>query len=264
MIQPCRRLCVELTRSQALPAHDNRQLRTSPVEVHSGRNTACDASIETFFAEAPRRMIMKVKLLTSAGISSVVAATGMLMACGQAADPSSNLGLDGTDTALQTVIGCQTQAFACAADAQAPSGFTSCNDGLRACLASLVPDAGGLFAPPTLPSFDAGFPTLPTPRLPVFDAGLPPPPTRTFDAGFPTLPTPPPVVFPDAGAPSEAVCLANLQTCLTSTFDVTTCAAGARTCLTAADAARCDALEAACISSGAPKALCDAQRTACP
>lgn len=203
---------------------------------------------------------MNVKLLTSAGISSVVTAAGMLMACGQAADPSSNLGLDGTDNALQTVIGCQTQAFACAADAQAPAGFTSCNDGLRTCLASLVPDAGGLFAPPPLPSFDAGF-QLPTPRLPVFDAGLPP--IRTFDAGFPTLPTPPPVVFPDAGVSSQAGCLADLQMCLTSTFDVTTCAANARTCLTAADTARCDAQETACISSGAPKALCDAQRMAC-
>jgi hypothetical protein len=207
---------------------------------------------------------MNSKLLTSAGMFSVAA--GMLLACGQAADPSSNLGLDGNDEALATVISCQTQAFACAADAQAPSGLTSCNTGLRACLGSLLPDAGGLFTLPTLPmfptlpSFDAGL-RPPFPR-PVFDAGLPP--IQTFDAGVPRLPPPPPVVLPDAGALSQPVCIADLQKCLTTTFDVMQCAADARTCLTAADKARCDAQQAACVSSGAPKALCDAQRTVCP
>ena len=209
-------------------------------------------------------MVMNSKLLTSTGIVSLVTAAGMLIACGQAAGPSSNLGLDGNDEALATVIGCQTQAFACAADAQAPAGFTSCNDGLRACLASLLPDAGPLLTLPQLPpfpSFDAGI-QLPAPRLPVFDAGLPP--LRTFDAGFPTLPTPPPVVLPDAGALTQPACLGELQTCLTTTPDPTKCAADARTCLTAADKARCDAQQAACVSSGAPKAFCDAERAVCP
>ena len=111
------------------PVHDNRLLRTSPRDVRSRRDTHATPRSRRSLLKAPRRMVMNVKLLTSAGISSVVTAAGMLMACGQAADPSSNLGLDGTDNALQTVIGCQTQAFACAADAQAPAGFTSCNDG---------------------------------------------------------------------------------------------------------------------------------------
>jgi hypothetical protein len=198
---------------------------------------------------------MKRKL-SSAALASV--GMGMLLACGQGAEPGSIFESDGTSEALTTVIDCQTQAFACAADAQAPTGLTSCNSGLRACLASLFP----------APQFDGG-PTLPTlPRPPAFDAGLPP--VRAFDAGLPVPPVrprdaglPPPVVLPDAGAPPAQSCLADLQTCLITTFDATKCAADARACLTAADQARCDAQQAACTASGAPKALCDAQRAAC-
>jgi hypothetical protein len=200
---------------------------------------------------------MNRKVLTRAAVLASTPAALCLLACSQGADPSSVFDPDGTSQALTTVIDCQTQAFACAADAQAPAGLTSCNSGLRSCLASLFP----------APQFDASAPTLPT--LPVFDAGLPP--TRSFDAGLPVrppLPTrdaglPPPVVLPDAGAASGPACLADLQTCLVTTFDATKCAADARTCLTAADQARCDAQQAACTSSGAPKALCDAQRAAC-
>ena len=205
---------------------------------------------------------MKFKILTSTGVVSAAAATGMLLACGQA-DPGSALESDSTTDALNTVIGCQTQAFACAADAQAPSGATSCNTALRACLASLFPDAGAL---PTLPRFDGGL-TPPVLTPPAFDAGLP---GRNLDAGVPVrpldagLPPAPPVVAADAGAPSQVGCLVDLQTCLTTTFDVTKCATDARACLTAADKARCDAQLAACTASGAPKVLCDAQRAACP
>jgi hypothetical protein len=205
--------------------------------------------------KAIEEMDMNSKALTSIGIFSAVTAGGLLFACSQAADPGSTLESDGTSEALQTVIGCQTAAFACAADAQAPSGLTSCNSGLRSCLASLLPAAGGPLPVPRLP-FDAGLrPPVLTP--PVFDAGLP---FRTFDAG---IPRPPPVVLPDAGASSAFACIADLQRCLTTTFDATKCAADARACLTAADKARCDAQQAACTASGAPKALCDAQRAGC-
>jgi hypothetical protein len=200
---------------------------------------------------------MNSKILSSAGIVSVGMAGGLLLACGQA-NPTSTFGPgspDSTTDALNTVIGCQAQAFACATDAQAPAGLTSCNGELRSCLATLIPDAGG-FAFPQPPLLDGGFqPPVLTP--PAFDAGLP---VRTFDAG---LLQPPPVVFPDAGAASQQGCLADLQTCLTTTFDVTKCATDARTCLTAADQARCDAQQAACTASGAPKPLCDAVRAAC-
>ena len=202
---------------------------------------------------------MNSKVLTNAGIFSTVTAAGMLLACSQAADPGSTLESDGPSEALQTVIGCQTEAFACAADAQAPAGLTSCNSSLRSCLASLLPDAGPF---PPLPilrlPFDAGLRPL-LPPLPLFDAGLPPFPR--FDAGI--LRPPPPVVFPDAGVSPAAACIADLQKCLTTTFNVMTCATDARTCLTAADKPRCDAQQAACTASGAPKALCDAQRAAC-
>jgi hypothetical protein len=185
----------------------------------------------------------------------------MLFACGSpGGEPYSLVGSDGTSEALTTVIDCQTQAFACAADAQAPSALTSCNSGLRACLLSLfpTPQFDGGFAPPTLPPrpvFDAGLPPIRT-----FDAGLPVPPVRSRDAG---LPLPPPIVLPDAGAPAGQTCLTDLQTCLTTTMDPTKCAADARTCLTAAAQARCDAQQAGCLAAGLPKALCDAQRAAC-
>jgi len=201
---------------------------------------------------------MNSKVLTSAGIFSAFTAAGLLFACSQAADPGSTLESDGTSEALQTVIGCQTAAFACAADAQAPSGLTSCNTGLRSCLASLLPDASGPLPLPVLRlPFDAGLRPPRVPPLPVFDAGLP---FRPFDAG---ILRPPPIAFPDAGAASAATCIVDLQRCLTTTFDVTKCAADARTCLTAADQPRCDAQLAACTASGVPKALCDAQRAAC-
>jgi|HubBroStandDraft_6_1064221.scaffolds.fasta_scaffold298618_2 hypothetical protein len=213
---------------------------------------------------------MNSGMLHIAGIVSAALAAGGLVACGQAAGPMSTPEPESSTDALNTVIGCQDQAFACAADAQAPSALPSCNSGLRACLASLIPDAGALPtlpAPPTLtlptlptfptlPGFDGGFP-LPIITPPAFDAGLP---VRRFDAG---VPVPPPVVLPDAGAPSQVNCLTDLQICLTTTPDATKCAADARTCLTAVDQARCDAQEAACTASGAPKVLCDAQRAAC-
>lgn len=201
---------------------------------------------------------MNSKVLTNAGIFSTLTGAGLLLACSQAADPGSTLESDGPSEALQTVIGCQTEAFACAAEAGAPAGLTSCNSGLRACLASLLPDAGP-FPPPPVPRlpFDAGL-RPPLPPLPSFDAGLPFP---RFDAGIPR--PPPPVVFPDAGVSPVAACVADLQKCLSTTFNVTTCAADARTCLTAADKARCDAQEAACTARGAPKAICDAQRAGC-
>jgi hypothetical protein len=205
---------------------------------------------------------MNSKVSRSAGIVPFATAAGLLLACGQAADPGPTQGSESTTDALNTVIGCQTQAFACAADAQGPLAGSSCDSGFRACLASLLPDAGAL---PKLPLFDGGFPPVPTP--PAFDAGLP---IRTFDAGLPIrpfdagLPTPPPIVVPDGGAPSEQACLVDLQTCLTTTPDVATCATQVRTCLTAVDQSRCDAQEAACIATGAPKVLCDAQRAACP
>ena len=122
---------------------------------------------------------MNRKIVTNAAIASTTASLAMLLACAQANDPGSIVEGDGTSEALTTVIDCQTQAFACAADAQAPAGLTSCNSGLRACLASLFP----------APQFDGG-PTLPTlPRPPAFDAGLPP--VRAFDAGLPVPPVRP-------------------------------------------------------------------------
>jgi hypothetical protein len=206
--------------------------------------------------KAIEEMIMNSKVLTSAGIFFALAAAG-LPACSQAADPGPTLESDGTSEALQTVIGCQTQAFACTADAQAPSGLTSCNSGLRACLASLLPDASGpLPLPVPGPAFDAGL-RPPVLTLPAFDAGLP---FRNFDAG---IPRPPPPVLPDAGVSPLGACIADLLSCLTTTFDVTKCGTDARACLTAADKSRCDAQQTACTASGAPKALCDAQRAAC-
>ncbi len=225
---------------------------------------------------------MNSGMLHIAGIVSAALTAGGLLACGQAAGPVSTLESESTTDALNTVIGCQTQAFTCETGAQAASALPACNSGLRACLASLIPEAGALpmlpapptftpptFTPPTLtappltlptfPRFDGGFP-FPVITPPAFDAGLP---VRRFDAGLPMLPVPPPVVFPDAGASSQAACLTDLQVCLTTTPDATKCATEARTCLTAVSQARCDAQEATCTASGAPKALCDAQRAAC-
>jgi hypothetical protein len=208
---------------------------------------------------------MNGKLLGSAALTSCAGFTvaAVLAACGQAADPGSTESSSSSTDALNTVIGCQTDAFSCEADA-GRTGFASCQQGLQACLMSLFPGGG---TPPTFPSFDAGFPTRPPP--PSFDAGFPQPPPR-FDAGLPRppqfdggRPTPPPVTLPDGGAPSQQGCLADLEKCLFSGTTPTTCATDARTCLTAAAQARCDAQQKACVAAGLPTTVCDAQRMGC-
>ena len=200
---------------------------------------------------------MNSKILSSAGIVSVGMAVGLLLACGQA-NPTSTSGSgspDSTTDALNTVIGCQAQAFACAADAQAPAGLTSCNGELRSCLATLVPDAGG-FAFPQPPRLDGGS------NLRSHAARVRRGPTRP-DVRRGTAPAAAAGRFSRRRRCVATGLSCRIADCLTTTFDVTKCATDARTCLTAADKARCDAQQAACTASGAPKPLCDAERAAC-
>jgi hypothetical protein len=183
-----------------------------------------------------------------------------LSACGQGAEPQTSESTGSTTDALNGVLGCQAQAFACAADAAAsPAAVTSCESDLRTCLMGLLPDAGTLPTLPTLPGLptrDAGLPTKP------LDAGLP---TKPLDAGLPTKPgLPAPPTLPDAGLPAQTVCLLDLQSCLGAGTTPTTCATAAQTCLTAAGQAQCDDQEKACLAAGVPAAACDAQRKACP
>jgi hypothetical protein len=145
-----------------------------------------------------------------------------LVACSPAAEThwtSSSEPSGTTAAALNAVQDCTAQAQACAAAATSPSGFASCEQGLKSCLDALVAEAGV----PTLPPFDAGFP------LPSFDGGfLPPLP----DASLPTLPEaglPPLPNLPDAGAVDA--CLQTLQSCLGSSTNPATCATQVTTCL---------------------------------
>jgi hypothetical protein len=198
-------------------------------------------------------------LLGGAGVLGAWLLCG-LSACGQGSEPRTSESTSSTTDALNGVLGCQAQAFACAADAApSPAAVTSCQSDLRSCLMGLLPDAGALPpqpSPPTLPglpTLDAGLPTLP---------GLP---TKPLDAGLPTKPgLPAPPTLPDAGFPTQAQCLLDLQICLGAGTTPTTCATTAQTCLKAAEQTQCDDQEKACLAAGLPAAACDAQRKACP
>jgi hypothetical protein len=139
-----------------------------------------------------------------------IATTSLLMGCGQGAQdgderPGKSSG------ALGTVDDCIAQVRSCAADASSAADGAACEQQLKTCLSTLLPDAS---APP---SFDAGLPSLP-------DAAVPPVPPLP-DAGV--------VTIPDAGATVAGVqaCIAALGACLSSSTDPTTCADQVRTCL---------------------------------
>jgi hypothetical protein len=138
-----------------------------------------------------------------------------------------------THEALGTVIACQQQEDACAADAGTLQELAQCEFKLHECLKNLF--------------LEAGLPTLP-------DTGVPLPPW--FDAG-------PPLPIPDGGVPSVPACVAELQLCLESTTSPSTCASEAHTCLEKAANAECNAQESLCLASGAPVVLCQAARQAC-
>jgi hypothetical protein len=230
----------------------------------------------------PRFQETNTMNIKSIGTRAGIATSGTLLcvACAGASPGGSESTVSASE-ALATVQSCQAQAFACAADAQAPSAAVACNTDLRDCLISLLPDAGSLPAPglPTPPSFDAGLPRPPVPSfdaglprpvlpplptLPSLDAGLllPPLPTfPSFDAGLPRPPLPP-VSF-DAGLPTQAGCLTSLQSCMLAGASSTTCAADAQTCLAGVVKAQCDAQEQACVAAGVPQTICTQQRQAC-
>jgi hypothetical protein len=208
---------------------------------------------------------MNTHYKTYTGIALAAGSIGfVLSACAQGAEPEPSESTVSASAALSAVQTCQGQAFGCAADAQAPSALTACNQDLGACLISLLPDAGPLPVPtlPAAPTLDAGFPR---PTLP--DAGLPmlptaPPVLPSLDAGL--LPPPPPALPAlDAGALSQASCFSALQQCLTSGTAPTTCGTQAQTCLAAVVQSQCDAQQQACISANLPQAFCKAQRAVC-
>jgi hypothetical protein len=128
------------------------------------------------------------------------AGAAVLLACGQGPTaPASTLTT--SSEALQTVLGCQSDWQTCDAAAKSVSDVTQCDQQLRSCLMSLLPE-GGLAGPslPTLPNpFDAAPPLLTPPNFPGLNLpgfprlGLPPP---FGDAGLPQLP---PLLLPDAG-----------------------------------------------------------------
>jgi hypothetical protein len=112
------------------------------------------------------------------------------------------------DQALRAVNSCQTQARACFAD----GGGTACEEQLRACLGSLVPDAGHGGGPD-----DDAEP----PEPPESDGGRPPIP----DASHPATPDP---------AAAVLACVHTLRACLGSATKPSTCAENAKACLLAA------------------------------
>jgi hypothetical protein len=208
---------------------------------------------------------MNVNYRAHTGMAMVVGGIGFVLgACAQGTDPEPSESTVSASVALSAVQTCQAQAFACAADAQAPSALTGCNQELGSCLVSLLPDAGPPPLPtlPAPPALDAGFPrpVLPDAALPTLPSGGPPPPP-SFDAG--SLPaSPPPPAF-DAGVLSQASCFSALQQCLTAGTVPTTCGSQAQACLAAVVQSQCDAQEQACLSANLPQAFCKAQRSVC-
>jgi len=170
-------------------------------------------------------------LSTTAG--AAWAAVVALCACGEGAAPAPSEPAGTTNEALNTVIACQQQEDACAADAGDVGGLLTCEKQLKQCLANLFLEAG-----------------LPQPP----DAGWPPPPPPPFDGGVP---------IPDGGVPNAPACMASLQLCLDTSTPPSTCASDAKTCLAAAASARCDAQESVCLAEGVPVAVCQAARQAC-
>jgi hypothetical protein len=242
----------------------------------------------------PIRKVGSVVVVVQAACACAVS----MSACGQGANQSSGTLRSSTEVVLQTLIGCQTDQQTCVAAATSISDVTQCDQQLRSCLTSLLPEGGvggppfpqlpgafdaapPPFTPPSFPSINLPtFPQLPPllfgdggvvlQRIPFPDAGLQLPPPPFFpDAGFPT---PPPLVLPDAGLsattppgglPPQLACQVDLQSCLFSQTAPMTCADNARTCLTAAAQAQCDAQEQACVAAGVSQAVCTAQRQAC-
>lgn len=249
------------------------------------------------------RSTVAIRKVGSVIVIVSVAGAGALIfpACGQGSDESSST-LTSSRRLLQTVLGCQSAGQTCVAAAMSVMDVTQCNQQLRDCLLSLLPE-GGLAGPPfpTLPTFDAAPPMFTLP-IPLFDGGLRLPPPLAFpfldggftlpplpafpDGGF-TLPPPPPFpdggfmlptppappAFPDAGLPAppgasggtppQIACTTDLQQCLAAQTSPTTCANNASTCLSAALKAQCDAQEQTCLDAGVPQAACSAQRQAC-
>jgi hypothetical protein len=235
------------------------------------------------------RKVRGVIVIASAACAGAVG----ISACGQGASQSSRT-LTGPIDALQTVIGCQTDRQTCVAAAMSISDVTQCDQQLRDCLMTLLPE-GGLAGPPFPPpfAFDAAPPVFTPPNLPnpfalLFgdgglalprlpfpfpfpDAGLQLPPPPSFpDAGF--QPPPPPMLpeaglpgapTPGGGLPPQFACQVDLQNCLFSQTAPATCADNARMCLSSASTARCDAQEQACVDAGVAQAVCTAQRQAC-
>jgi len=213
---------------------------------------------------------MDQKIISSSVVAAALAYAAFLVpGCGQGADspePTESTDPDAAE-ALTAVQNCQVQARSCFQEAGAParsadggpSAAMTCANDLRACLLSVLPDAGarpvlpdagrlvfprfdGGFVRP--PAFDGGFPRPPAfdggfqppafdgglPRPPAFDGGFPRPPA--FDGGFPR----PPVA--DASVPPAITCIDDMRTCLASQMDPMTCADQARTCLQSAAAGR--------------------------
>jgi hypothetical protein len=153
-----------------------------------------------------------------------------LSACTEGAAPAPSEPAGTTNDALSTVIACQQQEDACAADAGNVGGLVACEHQLRQCLANLFLEAGV----PQIPG-DAGW-------IPPFEGGVP---------------------IPDGGVPSAPACTASLQLCLESSTPPSTCASDAKTCFANAANARCDAQESECLAAGVPVAVCQAARQAC-
>jgi len=130
-----------------------------------------------------------------------ILATAFLNACSQDTQEPVNPVKSALANAVQ---GCITEGKACAAAAKKPEDGQVCADNLRACIALLLPmgsagaaDGGVPIPPISVPSIDAGVPSVPTsgagaglPSIPIpvlGDAGLPSPPILG-GAGLPSVP----------------------------------------------------------------------------
>jgi hypothetical protein len=166
---------------------------------------------------------MKKSILVCLAIVPILFACSGSPHSGWQSEPSST-----TQADLNAVQSCISQSQTCASGATTASAVATCEQQLKACLGTLVAEAGIPSAPPWTPDdagppfgfpFDAGS----LPQLPGFDGGLPSLPS--FDAGLPSIP------FDDAGAFPGSSCIQTLQSCLSGSTNPATCAQQVATCL---------------------------------
>jgi hypothetical protein len=156
--------------------------------------------------------------------------------CGEALDRSESPGAADltAEKALRAIESCQAQASECFVNQDA----AVCEEQVRSCLMSLLPEAG---TPPSRPERDGGNPSDDRPA----DGGKPIPPRDGSPPSNPGSPDASDRILPDAArraltdpvgndaGPVVHACINDLRTCIASGIRPSACAEESRACLLA-------------------------------